>query len=85
VLDGAGADGAGWEEALGFFDSLQVEEVLELLYWRTREALASGRLREATAALATAARRRGDCSMWQNRFAELEFGLSPTLIRAPAV
>jgi tetratricopeptide (TPR) repeat protein len=85
VLDGAGADGAGWEEALALFDSLQVEEVLELLYWRTREALAAGRRREATEALATAARRRGDCSMWRNRFAELEFGLSPTLIRAPAL
>jgi tetratricopeptide (TPR) repeat protein len=86
VLEGgAGAEGAGWEEALAPSDVLQIEEVLELLYWRAREALAAGRRREATEALALAARRRGNCSMWQNRFAELEFGLSPTLIRAPAV
>ncbi|WP_235880006.1 serine/threonine-protein kinase [Polyangium aurulentum] len=85
VLDGAaGADGAGWDEALAFSDNLTVEEVLEISYWRTRGALAAGRRREAEEALALAAERRGNCPMWRDRFTELESGLSPTLIRTSA-
>jgi tetratricopeptide (TPR) repeat protein len=81
VLDGtAGTEGTGWDEALAFSDNLTVEEVLEILYWRSRVALAAGRQREAEEVLALAAQRRGDCPMWQDRFAELKMGRSPMLL-----
>lgn len=56
------------------------EELLEVLYWRSKVAIRCERWEEADSSLKEAQRRLDECPMWRLRFADL---MSRSLLRQP--